>query len=146
MVPGSFGNNATSPPRSTRKLRLAGLRRSKSEYFPDRAALELAIEVTRRESPARRRQIDDFLSSRPWFETATFCARCAQERALHLPPWQVAPCNLYQDDLEGDPRRGGDAALALLQRMQRCGVSKWHPDPVGACEAAEAKGVGGCPL
>ena len=70
----------------------------------------------------------------------------AQERALHLPPWQVAPCNLYQDDLEGDPRRGGDAALALLQRMQRCGVSKWHPDPAGACEAAEGKGVGGCPL
>jgi hypothetical protein len=139
MVPGSIGNIATSPPRGTRKLRLAGLRRSKSEYFPDRAALEPAIEVTRRESPARRRQIDDFLSSRPWFETATFCARCAQERALHLPPRQVAPCNLYQADLEGDPRRGGDAALALLQRMQRCGVSKWHPDPVGACEAARRR-------
>ena len=38
------------------------------------------------------------------------------------------------------------AELAL--RMQRCGVSRWHPNPVAACEAAEAeaKRVGECPL
>jgi hypothetical protein len=29
------------------------------------------------------------------------------------------------------------AELAL--RMQRCGVSRWHPDPLAACERAEAK-------
>jgi hypothetical protein len=34
MVPGSIGYNATSPPRGTRRLHLAGLRHSKSEYFP----------------------------------------------------------------------------------------------------------------
>jgi len=31
------------------------------------------------------------------------------------------------------------AAHELLQRMQRCGVSRFHPDPVGACEEAEAR-------
>ena len=57
-------------------------------------ALTLAIETTRRESPARRRQIDDFMSSRSWFDVATFCAACAQERALRLPPWQPPPCDI----------------------------------------------------
>jgi hypothetical protein len=102
--------------------------------------LTLAIEVTRRESPARCRQVDCFLSSRPWEDVATFCASCAPSRALNLMPWQVARCNLHQDYRQGhdpDPRRGGDAALALLQRMQQCGVSRWHPDPVAACEAVE---------
>ena len=30
-------------------------------------------------------------------------------------------------------------AALLLQRMQRCGVSRWHPDPVGECERVEAE-------
>jgi len=25
----------------------------------------------------------------------------------------------------------------LFKRMRACGVSKWHPDPIVACEAAE---------
>jgi hypothetical protein len=49
----------------------------------DQAALTLAVEVTRRESKARRQQIDDFLSERPWEDVATFCASCAQNRSLH---------------------------------------------------------------
>jgi hypothetical protein len=48
----------------------------------DLAALRLAIEVTRKESPARRQQIDDFLSTRPWFDVAKFCASCAQSSGL----------------------------------------------------------------
>ena len=106
----------------------------------DRAALELAIAVTRRESWQRRQQIDDFLSSRPWFEVATFCATCAQERALNLMPWQVAPCDLHREDIVDQRRgRGGQAALELRERMARCGVSRWHPDPVRACIEAEAQ-------
>jgi hypothetical protein len=39
-----------------------------------------------------------------------------------------------------DPEQRGYRAAALLRRrMERCGVSRWHPDPIAACEAAEAK-------
>jgi|SRR6266851_579011 len=112
----------------------------------DRAALELVIEVTRRESPARRQQIDDFLSSpmwiRPWFDVATFCASCAQSRALNSPPWQPPPCNIGNiaaalDD--PDEQRGYRAAALLRQRMERCGVSRWHPNPVAAIAEVEQR-------
>jgi hypothetical protein len=105
-------------------------------------ALTLAIEVTRKESPARRRQVDDFLSSREWLDVATFCAASAQERALRLPPWQPPPCdigNIAAALKDQDETRGYRAGALLLQRMERCGVSRWHPDPVAACEAAEAE-------
>jgi len=36
-----------------------------------------------------------------------------------------------------DEQRGWRSAALLRQRMERCGVSKYHPDPVAACEAAE---------
>jgi ParB-like chromosome segregation protein Spo0J len=38
-----------------------------------------------------------------------------------------------------DEQSGYRAAALLRQRMERCGVSRWHPDPVAACEAAEAE-------
>ena len=73
---------------------------------------------------------------------ATFCASCAQSRSLRLPPWQPAPCNIGNIEAalaDTDEVSGYRAAALLCQRMQRCGVSRWHPDPVAACEAAEAK-------
>jgi hypothetical protein len=84
-------------------------------------------------------------------DVATFAASCAQSRALDLPPWQPPPCNIGNMAsalTDTDEQRGYRAAALLRQRMARCGVSRWHPDPVAACEAAEAeaKGVGGCPL
>jgi predicted acylesterase/phospholipase RssA len=108
----------------------------------DRAALELAIEVTRRESPGRRQQIDSFLTTREWIYVATFCAGCAQSRSLRLPPWQPSPC--FVGDMAAalantDEQSGYRAAALLRQRMERCGVSRWHPNPVAACEAAEAE-------
>jgi len=78
----------------------------------------------------------------PWIEVATFCASCAQSRSLRLPPWQPAPCNVGNIEValaDTDEVSGYRAAALLCQRMQRCGVSRWHPDPVAACEAAEAK-------
>jgi len=104
--------------------------------------LELAIETARRESPARSRQIDSFLSSRPWLDVAKFCAGCAQERSLRLDPWQPAPCYVGNmeaalNNMPDEPRCGYRAAALLRLRMERCNVSRWHPDPVAACEEAE---------
>ena len=109
---------------------------------PDKAALEMAVEVTRKESQPRRQQIDNFLSSRPWEEVATFAAGCAQSRALDLSPWQPPPCyisNIASALADTDELSGYHAAALLRQRMQRCGVSRWHPNPVAACEAAEGE-------
>jgi hypothetical protein len=36
-----------------------------------------------------------------------------------------------------DEQRGYRAAALLLQRMERCGVSRWHPDPLAAIAKAE---------
>jgi hypothetical protein len=73
---------------------------------------------------------------------ARFAAGCAQGRGLRLPPWQPPPCDI--DDIAAavavaDEQRGHRAAALLRQRMERCGVSRWHPNPVAACDAAEAK-------
>ncbi|AWO94481.2 MULTISPECIES: hypothetical protein [Bradyrhizobium] len=60
--------------------------------------------------------------------------------ALGLMKWQSLRCYPTLSALDqpyGDPgakREGAELAL----RMQRCGVSRWHPDPVAACEATEA--------
>jgi hypothetical protein len=108
----------------------------------DRAALGLAIEVTRNESPARRQQFDDFLSSRRWIDVATFAAGCAQSRALRLPPWQPPPCGIGNIEAAlnvSDEQSGYRAAALLLQRMERCGVSRWHPDPLAAIAEAERR-------
>jgi hypothetical protein len=39
------------------------------------------------------------------------------------------------DQPYGDPGAKRETA-ELAMRTQRCGVSRWHPDPVAACEAA----------
>jgi hypothetical protein len=42
------------------------------------------------------------------------------------------------DQPYGDPGgRRESAELAL--RMQRCGVSRWHPDPARECDRVEAE-------
>jgi hypothetical protein len=61
---------------------------------------------------------------------------------LDLPPWQPSPC--FVGDMAAalnntDELSGYRAAALLRQRMERCGVSRWHPNPVGACESAEAE-------
>jgi hypothetical protein len=100
-----------------------------------------AIEATRKESPARRKQIDDFLSSRVWLDVATFCASCAQSNSLRLQPWQPPPCDIgnVAAALENSDETTGYRAAALLrQRMARCGVSRWHPSPAHECDRIEA--------
>jgi len=52
----------------------------------------------------------------------------------------AAPCMVEPDDSDepGQEHRSIGKSAALLRQMLACGVSRWHPDPVGAIEAAEA--------
>ena len=108
----------------------------------DLDALKLAVETARKRDRAKRQQIESMLASRPWHDVAAFAAYSCQVDALQLKPWEWPP--IWVNDIEtalsepDDGKRIRSAAL-LRQRMQRCGVSKWHPDPVAACEAAEQR-------
>ena len=108
----------------------------------DHDALTLAIETARKRCRAKREQIDSMLTDRPWREVAEFAAYSCQVDALNLKPWEWPP--VWVDDIDAalnapdDAKRIRSAAL-LLRRMQQCGVSRWHPDPVAACEAFERR-------
>ena len=107
----------------------------------DKAALALATESVRKESPSQCQRIDDRLAAdEDWTDIGKSCAYHRQIVVLDLMPWQSPPC--YADLVAlrepfGDPRAAREGA-ELRQRMERCGVSKWHPDPVAACKAAES--------
>ena len=110
----------------------------------DKAALELAMSRCKAEGAGRAEQIESMLNGthyadksfgkwadppRPWAEVAQFAAYCAQFIALRLRPWERPPCH---SSGEGD-----DAAAVLLRRMLKAGISRWHPDPMAALEAAK---------
>lgn len=108
----------------------------------DRAALALAIEIMRQESQECRWQIDAKLASEPWVEVAEFAAYHCQNRSLNLKPWSYPPC--WIGDIEAALSAPEDATLIrsaarLRQRMERCGISKFHPDPARACARVEAE-------
>jgi hypothetical protein len=66
---------------------------------------------------------------------------CAKSQ-LALPPWQPPPCNIGNMAAalnDPDEQRGYRAAALLRQRMERCGVSRWHPDPLQAIAEAEQR-------
>jgi hypothetical protein len=67
----------------------------------------------------------------------------AQMEALQLRPWQWPPCWISDRDLawalaQPDDYRGIRRAAELARRMRDLGIDRYHPDPVAACEAAEA--------
>jgi hypothetical protein len=100
----------------------------------DRDALKLSMEMARQGADARGEQLDRMLEDREWFEVARFASAHCQRRALNLKPWESPPVWVGVGD---DPH-----AEALWKRMRACGVSRYHPDPVRACEAAEKAAAG----
>jgi hypothetical protein len=75
----------------------------------DRAALKLALERARAED--------------------------CQIHALHLKPWEEPPCAADEDG----PDERDKEAQRLLRQMLAFGVSRWHPDPLAAIEAAKQR-------
>lgn len=95
----------------------------------DIEALQQCMEIASRE-PDRAEQLQSMLAEpRPWIDVARFAAYCVQNRALNLKPWQSPPC----------APSGDDDAWALHQKMLAAGVSEFHPDPLAALAAAQAK-------
>ena len=105
----------------------------------DRAALKLAVEAARKQSPGRAQQIDEMLKAKDrWQETAEFAAMSCQIRALKLQPWELPPCVVYADDVEKNPHLSAKAAYAMLQRMLAAGLSRFDPTPVQSLARVEA--------
>jgi hypothetical protein len=102
----------------------------------DLRALQDALTICRAFNPARAAQLDAFLTERPWFEVARFCAAFAQTRSLGLTPAQTPPA--YIDP--NNPKPGEEVMRAFLIRMEAAGVSAFDPNPLQAVEAAEAAG------
>jgi hypothetical protein len=110
----------------------------------DRRAFDLAIEIARRDKLQRRRIDERLADGHDYVAVGKNAARFCQSQALRLEPWQTPPCHADMralDEPYGDPSgRRESAELAL--RMQRQDVSRWHPDPVAACIAAEQRKAG----
>jgi hypothetical protein len=127
----------------------------------DIAALQLALDMTLNGADRGRvKQVKDKLNGwgnqrpeSPW-EVAKFCSYFQQTTHLELAPWMDPPCCIHtrekaeailkkgprpaHDDSGEDTSDCGPARLVL--DMLDAGVSRWHPDPVGAiAEARQAK-------
>jgi hypothetical protein len=104
----------------------------------DREAVTRAIEMLRKESPGRSKQIDDSLASEPWEQVARWCAYCCQCNTLHLKIYQSPPCWTNPSEIRAILAKGDDgihghyAAAKLLRRMLAAGLSRYEPDPPAA--------------
>jgi hypothetical protein len=107
----------------------------------DLDALERAIAVTRKESAARRQQIDDMLADRDRERVGVFACSCAQSRALRSDPWHTLPMRASLADLDkpADDPRGERRAAELLRRLLDAGLSPFEPNPLQAIAAAEQR-------
>jgi hypothetical protein len=80
-------------------------------------------------------------------KTGKWAARAMQSRSLRLAPWQVAPAEIKDADIEKIIKDGPDDAdirgmydaAVLRKRMQLNGsISRWHPDPERALAAIKS--------
>jgi hypothetical protein len=107
----------------------------------DLDALELAIEQTLAEDDeprgagaayARRRLVARRDVRRYHRQTRTACTlKVVGEPAMLFDEDDI--------DADADDIHGGEPALRLLQEMLDLGISRWHPDPLAAIEAAKRK-------
>jgi hypothetical protein len=119
---------------------------------PDRAAMQLAIDLTlanEPHDPATVEQVNDFLNGyaneppRPWREVGVHCSYHQQMRRLKLKPNVEPPCEIITSQRAKSILRSGDSyepsrgSAQLLLDMLDAGVSAYHPDPFTAI--AEAK-------
>ena len=109
----------------------------------DRAALEEALAVAMK-MPGRAEQLAGKLRDESRVAVAQFAAYLAQGEALGLSPHESPPCEVEPgwidailDDGDTIHNAAFYGAAVLLRRMLEAGVSRWHPDPIGALREAE---------
>jgi hypothetical protein len=117
----------------------------------DRDALARCIPIARRIEPIISRAIDTILARDGWEEAAAYACFYCQVMSLGLMPFETPPAQMNLAaglNLPFNSKNREREGAELLKRMIAAGVSRYEPDPVRACETAEAeaKGVGGCPL
>ena len=78
----------------------------------------------------RHEQVKAKLKTDSRLDVAVFLVAIAQSESLHLYPWQHAPADL--DNVDLDPDDGNYKVALLLRRMLRRGISRYHPDPEAA--------------
>ena len=101
----------------------------------DREAMAACIDaVNAGDDAASIKQVADKLAEAGFEDAGRFAASCAQSKSLRLKPWQEPPCAADEDD----PNERDKAAQKLLREMLAAGVSRYHPDPLAAIEAAKA--------
>jgi hypothetical protein len=107
----------------------------------DRTALKLAIQQTLAAGGVEAEQIRNKLARESWEEVAQFAAYSRQCVTLRLRPWEAPPAHTYDEGRDPEDYGGRPKELALLRRMLRAGVSRWHPNPPAALAEAEAKAM-----
>jgi hypothetical protein len=112
----------------------------------DEEAWALAIAMLRQSGePVWVNNIEGMLESRGFEEAGRWASSQMQFLSLRSKPWLVLPCNLDDADVDrilaagsdGGDLHGRYAAAVLARRMRRYGISRWHPDPERAIEAAQ---------
>jgi hypothetical protein len=102
----------------------------------DEAAIALAIEMERAVNP---KEIAEMLCTRTLEEVGRFAVGRCQDRNLNLKPWECPPYQTRDVGETSDDWGCRPNEVALLNRMRRAGVSKFHPNPLAVIEAAEAE-------
>lgn len=104
----------------------------------DLKALELSLQLTLAD-PYRAKQVEAMLQERDRIRVAEHCSFARQVETLKLQPWQSPPVwiddpdEVLADTSAEDHER---AAARLLKKMLALGISKFHPDPLAAIDAA----------
>jgi len=106
--------------------------------FPekDRRAFDLAVKASLTDSTAVaefRQAMKDKVAP---IDIAIQASFRMQMETLRLEPSETPPCFV---DLGAPLAKSDLTAAVLLRRMLKLGISAYHPDPMKAIEAAEAK-------
>jgi hypothetical protein len=109
----------------------------------DLAAMKRAITLERARGARERQAIDDRLREQSWHEVGQFASWCCQDRAMRLRPYDCPPCRIKSTDPNDSSDDWGwrPSEIALLRKLLDAGISRYHPDPIGALEEAKNKRV-----
>jgi hypothetical protein len=97
----------------------------------DKEALEQCMASAMAESADRKWQLETLIEQSGWEQTAKLACYICQSKSLNLAPWQAPPFRATTDPM------GSGASLRFAEKLDAKGISRYHPDPLAALEAAE---------